>query len=93
MGAKKKGYYDRCYEFKVEVLEELRKVLGDKTADVSEHDYNVLVQEHIAGTQFEAGIESISADGFVADGEEYVLRDMNLDDLCIILDKFMSGEW
>lgn len=43
MGAKKKGYYDRCYEFKVEVLEELRKVLGDKTVDVSEHDYNVLV--------------------------------------------------
>lgn len=90
---KEKGYYERCYEFKVEVLEELRKILGDKTVDVSEHGYNVLVQEHIAGAQFEAELESISVDGFVADGEEYVLRDMNLDDLCIILDKFISGEW
>lgn len=89
----KKSYYDRCYEFKQEVMGKLQEVLGEKTADVSDYGYNVLVQEHIAGSQFEAELESISADGFVAEGEEYVLRDMNLDDLCIVLDRFISGEW
>lgn len=90
---KGKSYYDRCYEFKQEVTHKLQEILKDKTVDVTDYGYNVLVQEHIAGCQFEAELESISDDGFVADGEEYVLRDMCLDDLCIVLDKLISGEW
>ena len=90
---KKKSYYDRCYDYKLEVISKLQEVLGEETRCIEDKNYQALVQEHISGCQFEAFLESVSADSFVADGEEYRLMDMNLDDLCVILDYLISGEW
>ena len=93
MEKNKKSYYDRCYDFKMEVIEKIQELLGDKVEDFEDKNYEVLVQEHIAGGQFTATLESVASDGFTADGEEYSLRDMNLDDLCVICDCLMRGEW
>lgn len=97
MEKKEKSYFSRHYDFKKEVESKIIEKLGDKVKDFSDMNYEVLVQESRGGAQFPAIIVSVSADGFIVDNngdeEKYELMDMNLVDLCIILDHLISGEW
>lgn len=91
------NYSTRHYDFKKEVETKIIEVLGNEVKDFTDKNYEVLVQESKGGQQFPATLVSISANGFIVDDEgdenEYELMDMNLADLCIILDNLISGEW
>lgn len=91
------SYSTRLYRFKKEVETKIREVLGDEVKDFTDKNYEALVQDSRGGAQFPATLVSISANGFIVDDEggekEYELMDMNLADLCIILDHLISGEW
>lgn len=91
------NYFSRHYSFKKEVESKIIEMLGDKVKYFSDMNYEVLVQESRGGTQFPAMIVSVSANGFIVynngDEEKYELMDMNLADLCIILDHLISSEW
>ena len=91
------SYSTRLYDFKKEVIKNIIEVLGNEVKDFTDKNYEVLVQESKGGQQFPATLVSISANGFIVDDEgdekEYELMDMNLADLCIILDNLISGEW
>lgn len=84
------SYFTRCYNFKREVETKICNILGEHEEDLTDWNYTVLVQEHISGEQFTAQLESVSGSSFTADGETYRLSDMNLDDLCIVLDHLLS---
>lgn len=88
-----KSYFARHYEFEKEVLTKICNILGDNEVNLEEQNYTVLVQEHISGEQFTAQLESVSGSSFTADGETYRLSDMNLADLCIVLEHLISDEW
>lgn len=94
---KEQSYSARHYDFKKEVESKIIEMLGDKVKDFSDMNYEVLVQESRGGAQFPAMLVSVSANGFIVenngDEEEYELMDINLADLCIILDHLISGEW
>lgn len=84
------SYFTRCYELEKEVLAKICSILGDNEEDLTDWNYTVLVQEHISGEQFTAQLESVSGSTFKADGQTYRLSDMNLGDLCIVLDHLLS---
>lgn len=86
------SYFTRCYNFKREVETKICNILGEHKEDLTDWNYTVLVQEHISGEQFTAQLESVSGSSFTADGETYRLSDMNMDDLCIVLDHLLSGK-
>lgn len=86
------SYFTRCYNFKREVETKICNILGEHEEDLTDWNYTVLVQEHISGEQFTAQLESVSGSSFTADGETYRLSDMNMDDLCIVLDHLLSAK-
>ncbi len=86
------SYFTRCYNLKREVETKISNILGEHKEDLTDWNYTVLVQEHISGEQFTAQLESVSSSSFTADGETYRLSDMNMDDLCIVLDHLLSGK-
>lgn len=86
------SYFTRCYNLKMEVETKICNILGEHEEDLTDWNYTVLVQEHISGEQFTAQLESVSGSSFTADGETYRLSDMNMDDLCIVLDHLLSGK-
>ena len=86
------SYFSRHYELEKEVLAKICNILGDNEENLEDWNYTVLVQEHISGEQFTAQLESVSGSSFTADGKTYRLSDMNLDDLCIVLDHLLSGK-
>lgn len=86
------SYFSRHYELEKEVLAKICNILGEHEEDLTDWNYTVLVQEHISGEQFTARLESVSGSSFTSDGQTYRLSDMNLADLCVVLDHLLSGK-
>lgn len=86
------SYFTRCYNLEREVETKICNILGDNEVDLEDWNYTVLVQEHISGEQFTAQLESVSGSTFKADGQTYRLSDMNLADLCVVLDHLLNGK-
>lgn len=84
------SYFSRHYELEKEVLAKICNILGDNEENLEDWNYTVLVQEHISGEQFTAQLESVSGSTFKADGQTYRLSDMNLADLCVVLDHLLG---
>lgn len=84
------SYFTRCYNLEREVETKICNILGDNEVDLEDWNYTVLVQEHISGEQFTAQLESVSGSTFKADGQTYRLSDMNLADLCVVLDHLLG---
>ena len=90
---KKQTYYDRCYELKKEMVGNIQEILREKGEIEVDGGFDVIVTDHHCGEAWQTSMTKLSSDGIEADGEEFALWDVELSDLCVILDNLIDGDW
>ena len=90
---KKKSYYDRCYEMKKEVVGKIQEILAEREEVEIDGGYDVVVTDHHCGEAWQASMTKMNTFGIEAGGEEFSLMDVELSDLCAILDHLVEGYW
>lgn len=77
------------------LVESVVEEIAERTIDVSEENVNVFAIEHHSNEGFWGTLNTISEDGFtlVGDDEEFVWKDMIVEDLAMVLDYLRTGNW
>lgn len=95
MEAKKTKMWERIYEIKNDLVSKVVDAIGDRIFDLSGENVYVFAIEHHNNEGLWGRLGTISEDGFTMDGddEELVWKDMIMEDLAMIYDYLITGNW
>lgn len=79
-------YFNRCYDFKHEMISKICALLKDKQVDMSKYNIDVVYIERHCGEVDQGTLEFISDEGFTINGELGRWSEVIVEDLCRILD-------
>ena len=92
---KMKSYHYRLHLFREEVLEKLMEVLNGQHIDVSGYEVSVSVRGHYTGQAQTDMLTKLECTRFKTTHSEESIHysQMDIADLCAILDNLTIGEW
>lgn len=95
MEEKKTKMWETLYEIKNDLVCKVVDAIGEQTLDLSGENVYVFAIEHHCNEGIWGRLGTISADGFTLDDycEEYVWKDMIMEDLAMIHDYLTTGSW
>lgn len=95
MEAKETKMWKRIYGMKNDLVAKVKEAIGDRTLDLSDENVYVFAIEHHCNEGLWGRLGTISEDGFTLDSycEEYVWKDMIVEDLAMIYDYLTTGSW
>lgn len=91
---KMKSCFYRYSLLRDEVLGKLSVILISQYIDVSDHNFYVTIRERHSGEVFTEKLTHLSSSSFtVQGGENFLYPEMDLGDLCVVIDNLTIGEW
>lgn len=88
---KNECYFNRLIDLKNEAISKIKEVLGDKEVDLK-NEYIAIIVEYSNGDCYTEYIKNISKDGFMTCDGYYTLDNMNVEDLCYVLDYLIENQ-
>ncbi len=91
---KMKSFHHRYSLLRDEVMAQTWAVLNAQYINVSEYNFNVTIRERHSGEVFTEKLTHLSASSFTVEGgENFLYSEMDLGDLCVVIDNLTIGEW
>lgn len=91
---KMESYFYRYSLLRDAAMEHICRILKVQHIDVPDCNFYVTVRERHSGEVFTEKLSHLSASSFsVEGGENFLYSEMDLGDLCVILDNLTKGEW
>lgn len=87
-----KGYFERFCEFRQDVIAKIVETLGEKEVNLEEEEFRVVITERHCGEHYNDSVQSVSKYGFKAGGYDCQWGEMDVADLCCILDYLLNME-
>lgn len=83
------------YEMKMDLVSKIEELVGERTIDVSDDNINVSAVERHGGEALHGGLMELNEDGFILDFDatELPWSDMVVEDLAMVHDYLLTGEW